>query len=87
MKISVQKKEKISEQILSMLFHIFPQSRYTAEIARDLARDEEFTKAILTELKNKGLVNAIKKNESGLLYSRRIRWMISPSAHTAYQQI
>ena len=87
MKLSNQKREKIQEQILSYLFHNFPKSFFTAEIAREIARDEEFIKSLLVELKNKELVISIKKNNKGLFYSRRIKWRISNSAFSAYKKI
>ena len=86
MKISQQKRDKISEQILSFLYYNFPKSFFTSEIAKETARDEEFIKALMFELKNKGLVMAIKQNPKGVFYSRRIRWRISNQAHEAYKQ-
>lgn len=85
-RISDQKKEKISEQILHYLFSVSPQMKFTAEIARDIARDEEFTKSILKELKSKGLINETMKNSSGIEYLKRRRWRLSNSAFNAYSQ-
>jgi hypothetical protein len=85
MRISQKKRDKISEQILALLYHSFPNSLFTAEIARDTARDEEFTKQLLKELWDKQLVTAIKKNSKGVLFSRRIRWRISSKAYEAYK--
>lgn len=59
---------------------------FTAEIARDTARDEEFIKSILLELKDKNLLQAIKKNEKGLNFIRRIRWQLTPEAYKIYEQ-
>ncbi len=87
MKISKEKREKISEQILSYLFHTHPQSKFTVDIARELARDEEFTKSLMLELKKKGLVNDIRKNSEGIDYSRRIRWRLSNNAYSAYKTL
>ena len=86
MKISQQKRDKISEQILSFLYYNFPKAFFSAEISRETARDEEFIKALMFELKNKGLVIAIKQNPKGVFYSRRIRWRLSNQAHEAYKQ-
>ena len=83
--ISKEKKEKISEQILSYLYHIYPQSKFTAEIAKETARDEEFMKTLLEGLEKKGLVKSITKNPKGVLYSRRIRWTLTPKAYDAYK--
>lgn len=86
MRISKEKRDKISEQILSYLFHIFPKQPFTSQIAKETARDEEFVKSLLIELKNKGLVISIKKNSKGMLFSRRIRWRLSNKAYEAYRQ-
>ena len=86
MKLSQEKRDKIAEQILSYLYHEFPNLRFTAQIAREMARDEEFIKAMLLELRNKGLVVAVKKNPKGVFYSRRIRWRLSNKAQEAYSK-
>ena len=87
MKLSKEKRRKISEQVLSYLYHIFPQSAFKAEIAREIARDEEFIKDLMFELKDKELVLLIKKNPKGDLYSRRQRWRLSNKAQEAYANI
>lgn len=87
MKLSQEKRDKIAEQILSYLHHIYPKPKFTAEIAREIARDEEFIKTLLNELKNKGLIISIKKNPKGVFYSRRIRWRLSEKAYQAYNTI
>ena len=85
MKISKEKKDKIKEQILSFLFHEFPKTYFTAQVAREIARDEEFVKDLLQDLKKDKLVSAIKKNPEGIEYSRRIRWRLSKKAYNAYK--
>ena len=83
--ISQQKIEKISEQILFHLYSIFPKQVFTSDIAKELARDEEFIKKLLITLEKKELVIKIDKNPKGLQYSRRLRWRISNKAHNAYK--
>ncbi len=85
MKISKEKRDKISEQILGSLYASFPRALFTAEIARNLARDEEFTKTLLKELWKNNLVVAIKKNSEGVTFSRRIKWRIGNKAYEAYK--
>ena len=85
MQLSKEKRDRIAEQILSNLYHNYPKAFFTAQIAKDVARDEEFIKTLLQELKTKDLINAIKKNPEGTFYSRRIRWMLSPKAFDAYK--
>ncbi len=86
MRLSKQKRDKISEQVLSFLYHSFPKQLFTAEIAKELARDEEFIKNLMFELKDKGLVASIKKNKEGTEFIRRIRWQLSPKAYEVYHQ-
>jgi len=86
MKLSKEKREKISEQVLAHLYSSFPKQLFTAEIARELARDEEFIKSLMFELKEKGLVIDIKKNSKGIDFVRRIKWQLSTKAYEAYQK-
>jgi len=85
-KISFQKKEKISEQILFYLYSIFPKQIFTSDIAKELARDEEFIKSLLENLEKKKLLIKIDKNPKGLKYSRRLRWRISNKTYKIYKK-
>jgi hypothetical protein len=85
MKLSQDKKNRIIEQILSLLYHSFPNQPFTAEIARELARDEEFVKRLLFELKEKLLVVAITKNNKGEPFSRRLKWRLSNKVYEVYK--
>lgn len=86
MKISTKKREKISEQVLAYLFSISPKLAFTSHIAVEVARDEEFIKILLLELKDKKLLVEIKKNPNGTEYLRRSRWKLSDSAYQAYKK-
>ena len=82
--ISNTKKEKISEHILSILLDVFPKTLFTSHIAREIARDEEFTKKLLEDLFSKNLVIKITKNTQGEDYLKRIKWRISNKAHKVF---
>ena len=84
--ISQSKKDKISEQILHYLFSINPESAFTAGIGKEIARDEEFIKAMLKELESKKLVTSITKNSKGTDYLKRQRWRLSNEAFQAYSK-
>lgn len=86
MKISDEKKEKIYEQILALLYSVSPKAIFTLNIAKELARDEEFIKSLLILLKKKDLVIEVKKNPKGLPYTKRSRWKLSDSAYLAYKK-
>ena len=85
MRLSKEKREKISEQILAALFRVYPKSLFTAHIAREIARDEEFIKSLLKDLWEKNFVIPIKKNPKGILFSRRIKWRLSNRLYEAYK--
>ncbi len=84
MKISEEKRKKISEHILAFLYSNTPKPLFTSFIAKEAARDEEFVKKLLLELKNKNLVVEIKRNPKGKPYLRRSRWKLSDAAYQAY---
>ena len=82
--ISQEKKEKISEHILSLLLDKFPRPLFTSQIAQEIARDEEFTKFLLKQLDKQKLIVPINKNPKGVEYLRRTRWRLSNQAHKTY---
>ncbi|MEK6914354.1 MAG: hypothetical protein AABW83_01775 [Nanoarchaeota archaeon] len=84
MKISQIKKDKITEQIVYYLYQSFPNYPFTSEIAREIARDEEFIKQLLFELKEKNIVVPIKKDNNGIIFKRRIRWKLSNKIYDFY---
>jgi len=85
MKISETKKEKIYEQILAFLYSVSPKSLFTLNIAQEIARDEEFAKSLLLELKKRELIVEVKKNPQGVSYLKRSRWKLSDNAYQAYK--
>lgn len=86
MYISKEKKEKISEQILAHLYLTNPKPLFTFHIAREIARDEEFVKKLLVDLKKKELVVEITKNPQGKNYTKRSRWKLSEKTYLFYKQ-
>lgn len=86
MNISLKKQEKISEQILIVLYSTNPKPLFISEIANEIARDEEFVKKLLLNLKNKKIVSKISKNPKGIPYLRRSRWKLTEEAYNAYKK-
>ncbi len=85
MKLSKDKKDRISEQIILYLFYSFPTTPFTAQIAKEVIRDEEFIKKILNDLKEKNIVASIRKNKKGIPYVRKIMWKLTNQAYDAYK--
>jgi hypothetical protein len=86
MYISKEKKEKISEQILAHLYLTNPKPLFTSYIAREIARDEEFVKKLLIDLKKKEFVIEITKNPEGKDYAKRSRWRLTEKLYLLYKQ-
>lgn len=86
MKISSEKRDKISEQILAFLYSISPKPVFTYTIAKEIARDEEFVKKLLIDLKAKGLVLEIKKSPKGDTYLKRSRWKLTDAVFESYNK-
>lgn len=86
MKISEEKKEKIYEQILAFLYSVSPRPLFTLNIAKELARDEEFIKTLLIDLKKKELLIEVKKNPQGKTYLKRSRWKLTDKAYQIYKE-
>lgn len=86
MYISKEKKEKISEQILAFLYFTNPKPLFTFHIAKEIARDEEFVKNLLKDLKKKNFVVEITKNPQGKEYIKRSRWKLSEKTYILYKQ-
>lgn len=85
MKISKEKKQKIYEQILALLYSLNPKPVFTSYIAKEIARDEEFVKNLLLELKSDNLVIEINQNPKGKTYLKRKRWKLSNTTYNAYK--
>ena len=85
-KLGQEKRDKISEQILNYLFTISPEPKFTSEIAKEIARDEEFTKSILQDLGQKKLIAEVNKNKNGVDYLKRQRWRLSNQAFEVYSR-
>ncbi len=84
-RLSKEKLQKISEQILAILYEHYPKSLFTSHIAKEIARDEEFTKYLLKDLNNKNLITQINKNSKGINYLKRLQWRLSNQTHKAYR--
>ena len=84
-RISSVNQEKIKENILSFLYHSSPTALFGAEIAREVIRDEEFVKTLLTDMEKQNLVTSVNKNNKGINYLRRLRWRLTNNAFKAFK--
>jgi len=86
-RISSAKEEKIKENILQLLFQNSPRALFTIQLSQELARDEEFIKALMLKMEQERLVASVKKNPQGKTYSRRIRWLLDAKVYEAYKKL
>ena len=85
--ISEKKKEKLKEEILSLLFSSSPNALYTSRVAEEIIRDEEFTLALLEDLYKKNLVKKIDKNNKGKIFLKRKTWTLNPTIYDTYKRL
>lgn len=86
-RISKQKEDKIREMILHLLFEQSPKALFTFDIARALARDEEYIKRLLLGLELNSLVVAVKRNPQGKNYIKRTRWLLSSNVYNTFKNL
>ena len=86
-RLSEVKFKKICEHALEFLYSNYPQAFFTAHLAREMARDEEFMKKALETLYAKRLVNSIKTSPTGEDYVLRVKWVLSPEAKEKYDEL
>ncbi len=77
-KLSPKTLSLLKDDIISILYENNLKPLLTKEIASELRRDKEFTKTLLNELKQQGILSEVKKNNKGKDYIKRIRWVIKP---------
>ena len=70
-KLSSKTLSLLKDDIISILYENQLKPLLTKEIALELRRDKEFTKALLKELKQQGILSEIKKNNKGKEYIKR----------------
>jgi len=86
-RLSEEKIKRIKEDILSLLYRTAPRSLFIAEISRELVRDEEFVKRLLSELEAKEFVVSVKKSPKGEDYRRRTRWRLTSKVYKTYRAL
>jgi len=66
----------LKDDIISILYDRSLEALFTNEIAREIRRDNEFTKKLLLELKKESLIEQVKKNKKGQEYLTHTKWRI-----------
>ncbi|MBI5228737.1 hypothetical protein HY991_01405 [Candidatus Micrarchaeota archaeon] len=85
-KISEKTFNKIAESVLGLLYDKFPLSMSTVEIADELARDNEFIARVLKFLESKKYVERLEKSNSGVSYTKWMRWKLRKEIKARYDE-
>ncbi len=85
-RLSEKTKLVLKADISSILYENPLRALFTKEIAFELRRDKEFTKALLLGMEKEGLVERIFKNSNGKLYKERIKWRIPEMVLKMYKE-
>jgi len=83
-KVSNEKKEKIKEEILRIVYENYPSFLYTFQIADNIIRDDEFILSLLNELKNKNLVHCIQETKG---FNIKRKWGLKREVYEKYKEL
>jgi len=86
-KISDKKIQRNKEEIISLLYENPAKPLFTAHIAEEMIRDEEFILVLLNDLHKDKLINQIKTNSKGKEYLARRKWTLHPKVYSQYKQL
>ncbi len=86
-RINNKNRQKIKEQILQILFDNNLKPLFTANIAEEIIRDEEFVLDLLNELTKEGFLRQISKNVDGKEYLSRRKWTLKSKVYSQYKQL
>ncbi|MEK6835577.1 MAG: hypothetical protein AABX55_00975 [Nanoarchaeota archaeon] len=82
--ISQEKKEKIKEEILRVLYESYPEFMYTYNIADSIIRDNEFSLALLKELQKNNLIIHIEESKGNKV---KRKWCLTNLAYNKYKEL
>ncbi|MFA4946000.1 MAG: hypothetical protein WC607_00455 [Candidatus Micrarchaeia archaeon] len=74
--------QRIAESALSVLYDSYPLPLTTRAVAREIARDNEFTGKVLAFLEGQHLVQRVGKG-----YVRWVKWCLTPAAQKRYESL
>jgi len=77
-KLSEKTRNLLKDDIISILYDIYPIALFTNRIAFDLRRNNEFVKGLLLDLKKEGYIEEYCKDKKGFdLVGGRMKWRLS----------
>lgn len=86
-KLNQKTLEKIKSDVLSILYDHNDEGLFSAQIANNIIRDEDFVQNLMLELEKLHVVKRDKLTRKGSNFIRRKRWRLTEKAFEAYQDL
>ena len=83
-KISLNKIERIKEEILRSLYESYPEFKYTYQVSDTVLRDDEFVLNLLKELKKLNLVTSLEESKGDNV---KRKWSLTNLAYDKYKEL
>ena len=83
-KISLNKIERIKEEILRTLYESYPEFKYTYQISDAVIRDDEFVLNLLKELKKLDLVTILEESKGNNI---KRKWSLTSLTYEKYKEL
>ncbi|MEK6835386.1 MAG: hypothetical protein AABX61_03930 [Nanoarchaeota archaeon] len=82
--VSDNKKERIKEEILRIIYESYPAFLYTYQVADSLIRDDEFVLSLLKELKGKNLLTCLEETTG---HNIKRKWGLRKEVYDKYKEL
>ena len=82
--ISREKKDKLKEEILRIIYENYPGFLYTYQVAESLIRDDEFVLSLLKELKSNELLTCIEETTGNNI---KRKWGLKKEVYEKYKEL
>jgi len=83
-KVSNEKREKLKEELLRIIYENYPGFLYTYQVAEFLIRDDEFVLDLLNELKNKNLIMCLEETSGDNI---KRKWGLKKEVYEKYKEL
>lgn len=83
-KVSNEKREKLKEELLRIIYENYPGFLYTYQVAEFLIRDDEFVLDLLNELKNKNLIMCLEETSGDNI---KRKWGLKKEVYEKYREL
>lgn len=83
-KVSNEKREKLKEELLRIIYENYPSFLYTYQVAEFLIRDDEFVLDLLNELKNKNLIMCLEETSGDNI---KRKWGLKKEVYEKYKEL